>query len=154
MPKCIARASKAPLNCDNGAKRLQSFVMLSTGKRGTARGSGARSGVRPGENSGSGHAQWRSAAERYEVLGRAGEGTLFAVYRVRDRSNGRIHALKALKNAFVKHPRLTANLTRTAEQLKISRHALRYRMQRLNINTSPEPDEETPGAAGKDSTPC
>ena len=26
------------------------------------------------------------------------------------------------------------SLTRTAEQLKISRHALRYRMQRLNIN--------------------
>ena len=40
------------------------------------------------------------------------------------------------------------SLTRTAEQLKISRHALRYRMQRLNINTGPEPDDEAAGAAG------
>jgi transcriptional regulator with PAS, ATPase and Fis domain len=39
------------------------------------------------------------------------------------------------------------NLGRTAEQLKISRHALRYRMQRLNIAVQSE-DETTP--AGKD----
>jgi DNA-binding NtrC family response regulator len=32
------------------------------------------------------------------------------------------------------------NLTRTAEQLKISRHALRYRMQRLNIDTETAED--------------
>jgi len=37
------------------------------------------------------------------------------------------------------------NLTRTAEQLKITRHALRYRMQRLNIKieTDSEDDENT-----------
>jgi DNA-binding NtrC family response regulator len=35
------------------------------------------------------------------------------------------------------------SLTRTAEQLKISRHALRYRMQRLNITAEGESDEET-----------
>ncbi len=34
------------------------------------------------------------------------------------------------------------NLTNTAEQLKISRHALRYRMQRLNINGLPGMDED------------
>jgi DNA-binding NtrC family response regulator len=34
------------------------------------------------------------------------------------------------------------SLTRSAEQLKISRHALRYRMQRLNIST-PEGEEDT-----------
>jgi DNA-binding NtrC family response regulator len=34
------------------------------------------------------------------------------------------------------------NLSRSAEQLKISRHALRYRMQRLNI-TVPTDDEDT-----------
>jgi DNA-binding NtrC family response regulator len=39
------------------------------------------------------------------------------------------------------------NLGRTAEQLKISRHALRYRMQRLNIAVQPE-DEAAP--TGKD----
>lgn len=35
------------------------------------------------------------------------------------------------------------SLTRTAEQLKISRHALRYRMQRLNINPGSEGEEES-----------
>ena len=34
------------------------------------------------------------------------------------------------------------SLTRTADQLKISRHALRYRMQRLNIATQNDSDEE------------
>ncbi len=40
------------------------------------------------------------------------------------------------------------NLTRTAEQLKISRHSLRYRMTRLNIQT--EGEEESGTTAGKD----
>jgi len=44
------------------------------------------------------------------------------------------------------------NLTRTAEQLKISRHALRYRMTRLNIHT--EGDEEAGATAGKETTQC
>ena len=35
------------------------------------------------------------------------------------------------------------SLTRTAEHLKISRHALRYRMQRLNINTGSDSEEDT-----------
>jgi len=41
------------------------------------------------------------------------------------------------------------SLTRSAEQLRLSRHALRYRMQRLNINTVTEGDEETT-ATGKE----
>jgi DNA-binding NtrC family response regulator len=44
------------------------------------------------------------------------------------------------------------NLTRTAEQLKISRHALRYRMQRLNIHT--EAEDETAPATAKEASPC
>ncbi len=44
------------------------------------------------------------------------------------------------------------NLTRTAEQLKITRHALRYRMQRLNIHT--EGQEETGPITGKEAAPC
>ena len=43
------------------------------------------------------------------------------------------------------------SLTRTAEQLKISRHALRYRMQRLNITTENEGDDESAGGSEKDS---
>jgi len=36
------------------------------------------------------------------------------------------------------------SLTRCAEFLKLSRHALRYRMQRLNINTATDADDDTP----------
>jgi DNA-binding NtrC family response regulator len=42
------------------------------------------------------------------------------------------------------------NVGRTAEQLKMSRHALRYRMQRLNIQSENGLEEEE-SAAGKDS---
>jgi DNA-binding NtrC family response regulator len=39
------------------------------------------------------------------------------------------------------------SLTRTAEQLRISRHALRYRMQRLNISTSTDEDDDKEAAS-------
>jgi DNA-binding NtrC family response regulator len=42
------------------------------------------------------------------------------------------------------------SLTKTAEQLKISRHALRYRMQRLNITSTAEAEDETSVAVGKE----
>jgi DNA-binding NtrC family response regulator len=42
------------------------------------------------------------------------------------------------------------NLTKAADQLKISRHALRYRMQRLNISLDAEAEAEQPVAAEKD----
>jgi DNA-binding NtrC family response regulator len=35
------------------------------------------------------------------------------------------------------------SLTKTAEQLKITRHALRYRMQRLNLSTEAENEDDT-----------
>ncbi|MBL9166372.1 MAG: sigma-54-dependent Fis family transcriptional regulator [Verrucomicrobiales bacterium] len=38
------------------------------------------------------------------------------------------------------------SLTRTAEQLKITRHALRYRMQRLNINGGQDVGDEGPAS--------
>ncbi len=41
------------------------------------------------------------------------------------------------------------SLTRTADQLKISRHALRYRMQRLNINIDDDEPAESGAAAAK-----
>src|SRR5262245_38745692 len=44
------------------------------------------------------------------------------------------------------------NLSRTAEQLRISRHALRYRMQRLNIHTDSE--EEPAPTTGKEANSC
>jgi transcriptional regulator with PAS, ATPase and Fis domain len=42
------------------------------------------------------------------------------------------------------------SLTKTAEHLKISRHALRYRMQRLNIPTGTGVDEDTTIPSGKE----
>ena len=42
------------------------------------------------------------------------------------------------------------SLTKTAEQLKISRHALRYRMQRLNICLDNTFDDDTAVASGKE----
>jgi DNA-binding NtrC family response regulator len=39
------------------------------------------------------------------------------------------------------------NLTRTAEQLKLTRHSLRYRMQRLNLNLGDGAASEPPDAA-------
>ena len=44
------------------------------------------------------------------------------------------------------------SLTKTAEQLKISRHALRYRMQRLNIH-APDDDEDKAVPGGKEVSP-
>ena len=41
------------------------------------------------------------------------------------------------------------SLTKTAEQLKISRHALRYRMQRLNIATGTETEDDTAASRRK-----
>ena len=41
------------------------------------------------------------------------------------------------------------NLAKTAERLKISRHALRYRMQRLNLAVGSEDEEESAGSVGK-----
>ena len=41
------------------------------------------------------------------------------------------------------------SLTKTAEHLKISRHALRYRMQRLNINAGTDTEEDGTSPEGK-----
>jgi DNA-binding NtrC family response regulator len=44
------------------------------------------------------------------------------------------------------------SLAKTADQLKISRHALRYRMQRLNIEMDSQPDIEPTGGPRKNSS--
>jgi DNA-binding NtrC family response regulator len=45
------------------------------------------------------------------------------------------------------------SLTKTAEQLKLSRHALRYRMQRLNIGVVTDDEEDKGIPAGKEIAP-
>jgi len=42
-----------------------------------------------------------------------------------------------------------SNLTRAAESLKLTRHSLRYRMQRLNMNVGDNASGETPAVAGR-----
>ena len=42
------------------------------------------------------------------------------------------------------------SLTRCADFLKLSRHALRYRMQRLNINAATDPEDDTPPPITRD----
>jgi serine/threonine protein kinase len=79
--------------------------MLATGRDDRRGASGrdktGKSGARQGKT---------GAGSRFEVLGRAGEGTLWIVYRVRDRSTGQVLALKALKGAFNRHSRFPAAL--------------------------------------------
>ncbi len=76
--------------------------MLATGRK-DGRGASERGkNGRPGTPNGAG--------SRFEVLGRAGEGTLWITYRVRERATGQIWALKALKGAFNRHPRFPAAL--------------------------------------------
>ncbi len=58
----------------------------------------------------------RRAGSRFEVLSRAGEGTLWIVYRVRERATGQIWALKALKGAFNRHPRFPAAMLASCEK--------------------------------------
>jgi transcriptional regulator with PAS, ATPase and Fis domain len=45
------------------------------------------------------------------------------------------------------------NLGRTAETLKLSRHALRYRMQRLNLKTDADADDDETVSSGKEPGP-
>lgn len=52
---------------------------------------------------------------------------------------------RALINRMLEQNRFS--LTRTADQLGISRHSLRYRMQRLNIDLDDDGDDEKPALA-------
>ncbi|MHB8523723.1 MAG: sigma-54-dependent transcriptional regulator [Limisphaerales bacterium] len=46
------------------------------------------------------------------------------------------------------------SLTKTAEQLKLSRHALRYRMQRLNLSADTSIEDDPDPSSGKETTRC
>jgi hypothetical protein len=63
-----------------------------------------------------------SAAARYEVLEREGEGTLWVTYRVRERTTGRIYALKALKSTFAKHAQFGQSLSAVLENSRAFAH--------------------------------
>jgi DNA-binding NtrC family response regulator len=58
---------------------------------------------------------------------------------------------KELIATLLEHNRF--NLAKTAERLKISRHALRYRMQRLNIAGGTDEEEESPSTPAAKNNP-
>ncbi len=57
-------------------------------------------------------------------------------------------ALERLERELIQHTleQFNFSLTRAAEALKLSRHSLRYRMQRLNMKTAGEAGELAAGA--------
>jgi serine/threonine-protein kinase len=63
-----------------------------------------------------------SAASRYDVLERSGEGTLFVVYRVRDKASHAHCALKALKGAYSRHASFAAAIANAARVTSGLRH--------------------------------
>lgn len=68
-------------------------------------------------------AQNGTAAQRYEVLERlSDEGTLWVVYRARDRASGELRALKALKSAFARHQAFAHALADSAQKVEAWRH--------------------------------
>ena len=68
---------------------------------------------------------------RYDVLDRVGEGTLFVVYRVRDKNQNRILALKALKNNFNAHAGFAAALAQAATDSAAFSHPLLARIEEV-----------------------
>ena len=83
-------------------------ALSSRSLRGTSNGRGSDNSSRP---------RFHSAGARYDVLDRAGEGTLFVTYRVRDKNLDRVLALKALKNAYSKHAQFAPVLAAGAARL-------------------------------------
>ena len=108
----------------NAAKTVEFFGMLASGRKAQTNSTGRENaGGRRGARAGG-----AGGASRYEVLERRGEGALWIVYRVREREGERgdqsapsasLLALKALKQAANRHPRLPGaliqNLRRFAE---------------------------------------
>ena len=99
--------------------------MLASGRKAhsnSAGRDGAANGRRNGRSPGASRAR---GASRYEVLERRGEGALWIVYRVRERAAKNapkdeplppLMALKALKQAASRHPRLPGALTASARR--------------------------------------
>ena len=59
---------------------------------------------------------------RFQVLSKLGEGAQWAAYRVQRRADGEILALKALKPAANRHPRLSIALSEVAQKWQQLRH--------------------------------
>jgi eukaryotic-like serine/threonine-protein kinase len=104
-----------------GKGRLSSTHGLASNGRG-AHGRGANGRTAPKQG----------AAARYEVQERVGESTLFVVYRVRDKQSGSVHALKALKGAFNRHPGFASTLKDAALRVQTLSHSNLARMDEVD----------------------
>ncbi|MGC8667609.1 MAG: protein kinase domain-containing protein [Chthonomonadales bacterium] len=60
---------------------------------------------------------------RYEVLERVGEGAFFQVYKARDRTTGRVVAVKTLQPAFIADQAFRSALVEAAKSVRILDHA-------------------------------
>ena len=89
--------------------------MIASSRSSSRRRSESRGGQNKRPNS--------SAASRYDVLERVGEGTLFVVYRVRDKSSHATCALKALKGVYSRHERFAPALMEAAQSIATLRHS-------------------------------
>ena len=111
--------------------------MLASGRKAQTNSAGrenARNGRRNGRTDG---------ASRYEVLERLGEGTLWIVYRVRERTNkttpskalaaAPLLALKALKQAANRHPRLPQALIQSLRRFADLSHPNLAAVRDVNI---------------------
>ena len=111
----------------------------------------------------------RNAVERALILATAVEIQAASLpsfqleTRLRAAEDPRLSPAKSLDDAVTEFERELVtrvleqnnfNLTRTAEQLKLSRHALRYRLQRLNITPLAGAEDEAAAAGDKEISPC
>ena len=107
--------------------------MLASGRK-SQNNSAGRDNPSGGRRNGRSSVRRDTGAARYEVLERRGEGTLWIVYRVRERASQRddagatmgpsspLLALKALKQVANRHPRLPAALTENARHFATLSH--------------------------------
>jgi serine/threonine-protein kinase len=94
--------------------------MIASGRSSSRPPNQPRPGAREDDNPTSGADT--SAATRYDVLERSGEGTLFVVYRVRDKASHSYCALKALKGAYSRHALFAAAIANAARVTSGLRH--------------------------------
>ena len=118
--------------------------MLASGRK-AQNNSAGRDKPSGGRRNGRSSVRRGTGAARYEVLERRGEGTLWIVYRVRERLSERadakdatgpsapLLALKALKQVANRHPRLPAALTESARHFATLSHPNLATPREVNI---------------------
>lgn len=113
----VARGYIAPVR----SSTLQYWGMIASGRSFSRHPKPSRTDTLEGGSSQASEADG-SAASRYDVLERNGEGTLFVVYRVRDKNTHALFALKALKGVYSRHRQFAGAITTAAHATSALRH--------------------------------